>query len=185
MIIVIRLAKKEDMNQLLPLVMIILKDMELPLLQKKSEDEIEQLLLEASQDDTYRYSFTRALVIENEGIIEGVAFSYDSQDEAIIDDAWNRLSTIQEPLFVDKETLGNEWYLDSLAVRSSSRGQGYGTQLISAVCQLAKQNGAQCVGLNVDIHNPKAASLYHRLGFEKMGEVNLSSHRYDHLQKEI
>ena len=181
----IRLAKKEDIKQLIPLVMIILHDMELPLLQKMSEHEVARLLEEASQDETYRYSFKRALVLEKDGVIEGVAYSYPAKDEEKIDEAWEKLLATNEPLFKDKETMGDEWYLDSLAVRKEARGRGYGTQLLEAVYQLAYENHAPCVGLNVDKENTKAARLYHHLGFKKVGETMLSSHHYDHLQKEI
>lgn len=185
----IRVAKKEDIKQLIPLVMIILKDMELPLLSTFGEKKVQDLLEKASLEPMYRYSFERALVLEKDGIIEGVAYSYDAQDEEKIDEAWEALFEEEERhhyrLFIDKETIGDEWYLDSIAVRKEARGRGYGTQLLDAVYQLAKEKGAPCVGLNVDEHNPKAEALYRKVGYQYVGDCMISGHQYHHLQKPI
>lgn len=185
----IRPAKKEDIKQLVPLIMIILRDMELPLLKTLGEDKIMALLEEASQEDSYRYGIARALVVEKDGVIEGVAYGYGDEDEPIIDREWTRLlkeyGIEADNLFEDKETYPNEWYLDSLVVRKEARGRGYGSQLLDAVQEVAKTEGYPCVGLNVDKQNPKAAALYHRKGFEKVGDMMISGHDYDHLQRKV
>lgn len=183
----IRRAKKEDIKQLVPLVMIILRDMELPLLHTLGEDKIIELLEEASMEASYRYGFARALVVDHDGVIEGVAYGYPDSDEPLIDKEWTRLlakyGIEADNLFTDKETYPDEWYLDSLVVRKEARGRGYGTQLLNAVQELAEKEGYPCVGLNVDKQNPKAAALYHRVGFEKVGDMTISGHDYDHLQR--
>lgn len=45
------------------------------------------------------------------------------------------------------------------------RGRGVGTALIGAAESLARDQGRKCIGLGVEAANPRAASLYSRLGY--------------------
>lgn len=186
----IRLAKKEDIEQIVPLIMIILKDMELPLLTELGEEKVSEMMMEACEIEGYRYDYRRALVIDENNQIKGVAFGYLHSDEPTIDEAWNMVMNRNgyletQPLFIDKETFPNEWYLDTLVVDPKTQGKGYGTQLLKAVDQVAIDQGSHKVGLNVDKQNPAAKRLYERLGFSVVGEITLSSHQYEHMQKEV
>jgi ribosomal-protein-alanine N-acetyltransferase len=57
------------------------------------------------------------------------------------------------------------WEIASIAVREESRGQGVGTRLIEEFVEFARQRGAGHVALEVSVLNPRAQSLYRRLGF--------------------
>lgn len=186
----IRKAKKEDAKKISPLILVILKDMELPLLEMVSEEQLLRILSEAFLEADYRYGYRRAIVYEDHGEIAGVAFSYPSEEEKTID---KPLETILQnydlpegsQLFIDPETLPNEWYLDSISVDRNYRGQGIGTELLRALPTMAKKEGKSIISLNVDHSNPKAKKLYEREGFEKVGEMTLSGHLYDHMHKKI
>ncbi|MHC5227152.1 GNAT family N-acetyltransferase [Enterococcus sp. LJL99] len=186
----IRFATKKDGQAIAPLILVILKDMELPLLDIVSEETIVEILSEALGDPTYRYGFERGIVYEVEGEIAGVAFGYPSEDEPQIDEPLKKvLKKYDLPedvqLFVDPETLPDEWYLDTISVNEKFRGTGIGSKLLNALPDIAKRDGKKIIGLNVDQANPAAKKLYARKGFETVEEMTLSGHLYDHMQKKI
>lgn len=182
----IREARLSDVEQIIPLIMIILKDMELEFLLKYGEEKVTEILREGFRDQTFRYGYKRAVVLEEDNEILGVAFGYMEHEEAIIDlpltDVFSRMGIDEsEKMFHDKEASPEEWYLDSLAVRADQRGKGIGARLLEALPNFAKQQGADRIGLNVDKENPRAKKLYHRVGFETDGLVTISNHLYDHM----
>lgn len=186
----IRLAKKSDVDQVVPLIMIILKDMELEFLQKYGEETLTAVLTAAFSDETFRYSYTRGIVLEEENQILGVAFGYLAEDEQIIDQPlagiYQRFGIPEnEVMFTDKEAFENEWYLDSIAVRADQQGRGIGAQLLEALPTFATEKGACRIGLSVDDGNPRAKELYLRHGFKDVGRATISGHSYDHMQKNI
>ncbi|MDF0480745.1 GNAT family N-acetyltransferase [Vagococcus sp. PNs007] len=186
----LRSAKISDAEQVVPLIMIILKDMELPFLLKYGEEKVMTVLKKGFSTETYRYSYKRALVVEEEGEILGVAFGYNESEEATIDDPLFPILKEEgieeaEKMFTDKEAFENEWYLDSIAVRSDQRGRGVGALLLNALPEFARSQGADKLGLSVDDANPRAKKLYMREGFEEVGRKTISGHLYDHMQKNI
>ena len=186
----LRSAKISDAEQVVPLIMIILKDMELPFLLKYGEEKVTTVLKKGFMTETYRYSYKRALVVEEEGEILGVAFGYNESEESTIDDPLFPILKEEgigeaEKMFTDKEAFENEWYLDSIAVRSDQRGKGIGALLLNALPEFARSQGADKLGLSVDDANPRAKKLYMREGFEEVGRKTISGHLYDHMQKRI
>ena len=164
--------------------------MELPFLAKYGYQKTKEILELAFLDESYRYSYQRILVLEEAGEILGVACGYLDEDEKIIDlPVTNLLTQFEieptEKMFEDLETFPDEWYLDSIAVRDDQRGRGIGSQLLAALPEFARSSGAKRIGLNVDQANPQAKKLYLRHGFEVVGEMVLSGHQYEHLQKEL
>lgn len=185
----IRSAKKTDISQIIPLVMTILKDMELPFLDIAVATDINQILADAIADEEYRYSYRRALVYEENNEILGVAYSYSASDEefmdAPIDDIMTRYGYEGHKLFTDKEALPDEWYLDTISTKPEARGKGVGSALIDTVAKYAVDSGYQNLGLNVDVANHKARKLYERLGFKPVKKLVISQHHYEHMQKEL
>ena len=80
--------------------------------------------------------------------------------------AWYRLFKEKEPGygFVDEQTPEL-----SIAVVPSSRGKGYGDELLGALLEQARKDGFRQISLSVEPDNP-ALRLYERYGFEKVGE---------------
>ena len=155
----IRSATKEDGQAIARLVLVILKDMELPILEEVSEEQMIDLLAEATAYPTYRYGYQRILVYEHAG--EDVR------------------------LFIEEETLPNEWYLDTISVDERFRGMGIGSKLLDALPEVAKASGKQALGLNVDFDNPGARKLYASKGFKDVTTMTISGHLYNHMQKEV
>lgn len=187
----IRKAKEKDIAQLVPLIMIILKDMELPLLEQLGEEKLSEMLNDACHIEGYRYDYRRAMVIVDENdVVYGAAFGYRYDEEKHIDDVWNIVMNKygyieEEPLFSDKETLPGEWYLDTLVVSEQHRGHGAGEKLLDAAEILALDDGCHIIGLNVDESNPRAQKLYERIGYHEVQNITISGHQYHHMQKEI
>lgn len=184
----IRQAKKSDAPKIAPLLLVIWKDMELPILEVETEEAITIALVEAIQTEDYRYSYRHLHVFEKDGDIAGVLAGYPGKIEPDIDHAWNAIAkkhgiTYDAPIFVDKETFPGEWYLDSIVTNEKYRGHGVGTALLAKLTEIAAKDGEKVVGLNCDKGNPHAKRLYERLGFHVTGEITLSGHNYEHMQK--
>jgi ribosomal protein S18 acetylase RimI-like enzyme len=186
----IRFATKEDGPAIASLVLVILKDMELPLLNEVSETTILSILSHAVANPDYRYGYRRGLVYEEGGEVAGIAFGYPAEAEPTIDEPLKQsLKThgLSEDLklFDDEETLPNEWYLDTISVDEKYRGLGIGSKLLDELPKLAHKSGKEIIGLNVDAINTGARKLYERKGFKEVTKMTLSGHVYSHMQKHI
>lgn len=186
----IRFARKEDGEMIAPLILVILKDMELPIFDEVSEEMVLSILEEAIADPEYRYGYQRGLVYEIEGKVAGIAFGYSAEEEPMIDKPLQKILKkygINEDiqLFVDPETLPNEWYLDTISVGADFRGLGIGSKLLEALPEMAIRDGKTVIGLSVDEANPNAKRLYERHGFKAVEERMISGHLYEHMQKTI
>jgi ribosomal protein S18 acetylase RimI-like enzyme len=185
----IRFAQKEDRFAMAKLVLVILKDMELPFVHEIGEEKTLEILAEAMLEPEYRYGYTRGLVNEIDGEVAGVAFGYPDKDEPTIDAPLTKILEAagldkELKLFVDPETFPNEWYLDTICVDAKFRGQGIGSALLEALPKIAQRDGYTTIGLSVDKANPQAKRLYERQGFKVIAEREISGHLYDHMQKE-
>lgn len=63
-----------------------------------------------------------------------------------------------------------------LQVRPGLRGSGVGSHLIRTAETLAVTRGRPQVGLAVGTENPRAASLYERLGYQRTGAIDVSEY---------
>jgi ribosomal protein S18 acetylase RimI-like enzyme len=63
-----------------------------------------------------------------------------------------------------------------LQVREESRGEGVGSELISAAEVMARDRGYAFLGIGVSDDNPRALSLYRRRGFCRTGVVAISEY---------
>lgn len=182
--------QKEDGAAVAKLILVILKDMELDFLEEFGEEQALEAIAACFEDPTYRFGYARGLVEEIDGEIAGAVFGYPANKEAIIDlplQKYLRAQGIEDEvqMFIDPEAFPNEWYLDSIAVDERFRGQGIGSKLLTAVDRLATHEGEKVIGLNVDKANPNAKRLYLRDGFKDVGEIAISGHVYDHMQRKV
>ncbi|AQP53155.1 hypothetical protein CBF34_02410 [Vagococcus penaei] len=184
----IRQAQPKDVTDVINLVMIILKDMELAVFDKLSDEEVLNLLEEAyTKYPTYRYGYQTMIVKEIDGQVAGIAVGYPDKREKTIDADF--ITLLNEHglsddyrFFTEIEAFPNEWYLDTLVTSPDFRRQGVANSLLDALPEIARQQGCDKIGLNCDQINQQAQQVYLKKGFKKMGETTLSNHRYDHLQ---
>lgn len=183
----IRQAHKKEIPVIIDLVFIILKDMELPLLEKIPETTLKQMMAKAALDPTYRYSPERVTVYEKEGQVIGMAAGYPDTDEPIIDLALHKI--MEEAgypedyrLFTESEVFPDEWYLDTLVVNEQYRGMSIGKKLLTYLPEVAKNTGNDKIGLSVDVKNPQAKKLYEKMGYQTVGECMIGGHLYEHMQ---
>lgn len=186
----IRPPLAEERSQIIPLIRIIMEDMELPILQKIDATTFDKMMAEAMLNPQFRYSLTNTLVYILDGKVAGAVFGYPGEIEEQIDDAFHQLYpkynlTLTDTLYQDKETMSGEWYVDILAVYPEYRGHGIGTALLTAVEDLALRDGEQLIALNCDFDNPKAHHLYQQFGYHNHSQRVLSGHRYHHMQKSL
>ncbi len=185
----IRPAKTKDAKEIASLVLVVLKEMELPFVKEVGEEKTIEILTRAVEYPTYRYGYLRGIVKEIDGEVAGVAFGYKDSEEPLIDQPLEEVLASfglpHQSLFLELETYPDEWYLDTIVVKDTFRGRGVGAELIEAASQRAKAEGAPAMGLCVDLANPRARSLYERCGFEVVGTQVLSGHDYYHMQRKL
>ena len=185
----IRMAEKKDTKELCDLVWIVLKDMELPILNELPEKQLKEFIQEAMLDENYRYSYRRGIVCVRDNQIAGVSYGYKGELEPIIDkpltDIMEKLNLENSRLFTDQETQPGEWYLDTLVTAPNFRRQGVAVELLTALPEWAKGQGETVIGLNCDKENGSAKLLYEKMGYQKVGERLLSGHRYNHMQYKL
>ncbi|ANK59953.1 GNAT family N-acetyltransferase [Loigolactobacillus backii] len=183
----IRPAEKKDVKAVVPIINIVLEEMELPFLKNVDQKAFFDVLAKAYQTEDYRYSYRHGLVALRNDKVVGVAFGYPAEAEVHIDDALKVYlpelgADPNDKVFTDKEAFPGEWYLDTLSVAENQQHQGVGTELLKAIPDLAKKQGFNKVGLNVDVANPNAKKLYLKMGYKKVGMTTLSGHSYEHMQ---
>lgn len=187
----IRFAKPDDAKQAVDLILIVLRDMELAIFDKLSENKIKELLeLAFVKEPDYRYGYNNAIVKELDGKVAGIAFGYPDHWEDSIDDPFINILlqndlTEEYRLFSDPEVFKNEWYLDTIVTSPDFRGQGIAPELLNSLTKLALKHDRTKIGLNVDKINEHARHIYIKNGFEKVGEIDIANHDYDHLQKKV
>lgn len=186
----IRKAIKEDAKEIVPLIFTILEDMELPILKEVSKDKLKYVLEKGIEIENYRYSYNHTWVYEIEGKIAGIIVAYNGAVEEEDKNTWKCLATeynlgTDMPLFLDKETENEHYYIDTVSVHKDYRRQGIGKKLMEYVPLMAKENNKKIISLNCDKENLKAKALYEQYGFETESEKVLSGHIYNYMVRKI
>lgn len=188
----IRPAKKTDADDVVPILMQILNDMELDVIADIGADKVQELLIKAFENPDYRYGYQQVLVYVDDQTdhVKGICVGYPAAAEATIDDAltpYLKQFGLSEDmqLFTDVESKPGEWYLDSLAVAPDAQKQGIGGQLLDYLPEYLRAKGEMLISLNVDFGNAKAKRLYVHHGFSSDGELMIGSHHYEHLIRKI
>lgn len=77
------------------------------------------------------------------------------------------------------------FYIHSLVVKDKFNGENIGQIILGQIENDAKNNGCHFLRLDAEAKNPKLCSYYENLGFEKVGEKELSLSDYNLYQKEL
>lgn len=75
----------------------------------------------------------------------------------------------QPKAFLVAHPVGPEWELENIAVAAEARGRGLGTRLLGEFIDLARNNGAQAIYLEVRESNAAARALYEKSAFIASG----------------
>lgn len=185
----IRKAQPQDSAQIAPLIAMIYRDMEMPVLKNVSEADLLAMLtkLYAMPENIDGLAQT-FVAVDNQQVL-GVAFGHPAENEVAVNQILARVSATQSgfdgPLELGGEARPGEWYLSMLAVDPQTQGHGVGSQLLTALPKLVADLGETKLSLNVDDGNPRAAKLYHRQGFTVDGKLMIGVHPYEHMIKKI
>ncbi|MEK8128400.1 GNAT family N-acetyltransferase [Paenibacillus filicis] len=180
----IRPAKPEDSREVSQLVAIILRDMELPLVEKLTEEQLLDVIEQAFLSEDTRFSQSYITVQEIEGRVAGIAVVYPGRDADRIDRNLSELITRiypEERIVFEKEAEEDELYLDALCVFPEYRGQGVGTALLEATMSRSAEPGWSKLSLNVELFNQQARKLYERMGFVAEKDIRFAGHDYCHM----
>ena len=144
------------------------------LLGRHAEEIIARAFIEPGHDLSYQH----VLFAEADGNIVGMLLGYPGEahhhaDPAVLKHAagdWNLryrvVSTLFAPMIRILDTLPrSDHYLQAIAVDSRLRGQGIGSRLLDRAEQMARNNGAQRLALDVSANNHDAIRLYQNRGF--------------------
>ncbi|AKP68253.1 GNAT family N-acetyltransferase [Companilactobacillus ginsenosidimutans] len=184
-----RNAKEDDAEQILPTLFQIFDEMELDVFKEVGNDEMAKVIKEGFSLPEYRYGLDHILVNEIHDKIAAIAISYSEEEEDEIDvpllKIMRKHGIKQDSLFPDKEAWPGEWYLDSFAVAPEFQNQGIGTRALKGFIDLIRNSGEKVLSLNVDVDNAPAKHVYDKVGFQKVGQLYIGSHLYDHMQFDL
>ncbi|HLR91883.1 MAG TPA: GNAT family N-acetyltransferase [Atopostipes sp.] len=185
----IRKVRREELPQLIPFVFRILSDMDLPLLDVVSGDELNQIIADAMESPQYRYGYEHAWVCEQDNQVVGVLFGYPGEYVSLVDGPFHVALAERgiEPAEVKsgEETHSGEWYLDAIVIAPLYRNQGIARRMLQTIDNIARDAGYRKIGLNCPIENKIAFSLYSDVGFEIRTKTLLGDKVYYHMTKEL
>ena len=142
---------------------------------------------ESCADPRSMYSWTRAMIAEEDGVPVGCIISYRGDDYLPIREyTWSRLWKGVDSEVIRRsaiETYPGEYYLDSLSVEPGFRGHGLGKDLMKAAMDYGASLGYRKFALLVAVEKPRLKEYYASLGFKEVGEVNFFGHKYFRMLK--
>lgn len=183
----IRKAEPRDAAFAAPLIYEAIGDIAYTLTGATEADEAISLMAQFFAQQQNRLSYENAVIAMEGDEPMGLAlFYHGSQTEAIdrpfVEFVQKRTGVA--PALV-KEARDDEFYLDSIAVRSDKRGRGIGKKLLAAFEQEAIQRRHDRIALLVDEENPRARQLYEALGYRQDGTIRVSGHQFRHMVKSV
>ncbi|MNH95102.1 putative acetyltransferase [compost metagenome] len=184
----IRASRPEDAEDVAPLLYAAIGEIAFLLTGAQDPEHAIASMNELYQLPNHRLSYENTLVAEVDGRPIGfVLFYHGSRMDELDRPLLERLeaATGHKPHPFPKEARENEFYLDSLAVDPSFRGQGVGTLLMAAFEAEAVRLHYDRVSLIVDQDKPKAKQLYMGQGYIEDDVIEILGHPYHHMIKEI
>lgn len=182
----IRIARPEDAGNIAEAVMTALgEDLCKKLAGDKTLNEVRNLFTSLAAEENTQYSYQNSLIAETgTGEVAGICIGYDGADLVSL-----RRQFFKKALEIlgkdfqgmDDETSTDEFYIDTIAVKSEFRGKGIGKKLLTAQVRRVYETYNKPIGLLVDKENPVARHLYLSLGFKPAGERNFAGVPMEHL----
>lgn len=180
----IRLAKKENAKQIVPLIVQAIGEIAFMLTGTKTYEEATPILEYYVQSEINRLSYKNCLVKVSDGRVVGVIIAYKSSKLSMLDQ--EMLEIISRNLktdnaSVDSEADDEDYYIDTLSVHPDYQRYGIGTELLKALIDYAIKIDEKRISLNVDQENPAALRLYEKVGFKNSKVNYIIGHPYDYL----
>ncbi len=143
-----------------------------------------KFLLNFVEKENNQYSYQNCWVLEEATQVMAAVNVYDGAQlvelrQPVVDRIRRYINSNFDP---EDETQAGEYYIDSIGVNLKQQGKGTGLKLLEFIIDEYVYTRKQNLGLLVDEENPKAKSLYIKLGFERVGEQVLLGKRMEHLQ---
>lgn len=185
--IMIRPAKKEDRSKAAVLMVDAIHDIAEALTGESDERKILKQIEGFFCEEMNRLSYRNCLIKTAEGQPVGIVVAYHGKDAAALDAPILRhLLQIQgKDASLEAEADPADYYIDTVSVSPEFVGRGYGTELLQAAIQQARDQGFHTVSLNVEKSNVKARKLYERLGFEWRKNIVIHHHDYAYMVKSL
>lgn len=183
----IRPARIEDADQVIPLLYQAIGDIAYSLAGEADHEKAMQILQAFYVQEDNRISYRHVTVMEQDGLIVGILVAYDGGEADRLDQPiLDRPGRSQEKKYaLVKETRPGEYYLDTLSVSEAYQGQGIGRALMAAFEQQGRDLGHLQVSLIVERDNGRALMLYERQGYVKDDVIVIAGHEYNHMVKPI
>jgi ribosomal protein S18 acetylase RimI-like enzyme len=182
-------ARKEDVQEVLPLMLAAIGNIANTLAGTDDEAEAERILADFYTREDNRISYKHVLVDRREEGIAGMLISYAGDGAAVLDEAFvtrpGRDKGPRSNEIIAVEALEGEYYLDSIAVNERFQGQGIAKALISAFEQKGLEEGYNKLSLIVEPYNTRAHALYKKLNFIEEGMIEVSGSQYIRMVKHI
>lgn len=183
----IRKARKEDAREAVPLIMEAIGDIAMQLTGETEEAKVTQEFEHLFTRTDNRHSYLYTYVAEIEGSVAGVLVFYSAEQATTLDAHLEEYLSNKKgtAVKIDPETLPGEWYVDTVVVNPTYRGQGIGTKLLNYAEQLVKSFGGGKLSLNVETEKYAAISLYNRLSFDNVCPWTIIGEPFYHMVKTV
>lgn len=183
----IRQARKDDAEAVIPLIMLAIEELILPFTGYIQKKKAGRILKQYYETPGNRFSYDLITVDEQNGQITGMILCYFGKDSAAL------YTPIEEALFskrnkeisLDLEADYDEYYIDALAVYPQYQGQGIASALMKHSEQHAVSEGVNRIGLNVDINNAAAKNVYIQKGYVADKKIMLYHKPFWHMVKQL
>ncbi|UUV17003.1 GNAT family N-acetyltransferase [Fusobacteria bacterium ZRK30] len=169
----IRKAKKED--KVVDLIMSAAGEIFLPMDPSFTGNKAREVCQFLFQSEYNKLSFENCFVYEKNNTIMGMVIVYDQNLETSLGENQRAILFKEYNIDVDFpiEGIKNSYYIDSIAVGDRYQGQGIGKSLL----QFVTDKFNPC-GLIVDVEKKSARSLYEKVGFKILNNIDLFGNHY-------
>jgi len=183
----IREARKQDCKQAAVLILDAIHDIANALTGESEKGKVLKQLERYYCQERNRISYRNCLVKAVDDYPVGIVVAYDGKDAEALDEPIrdHLRQKSGKPPVIDQEADANDYYLDTISVSPVHGGKGYGTELLQAAMQHAKELGYGTVSLNVEESNARARQLYERLGFSAKKTIMINGHLYYYMIKPV
>jgi len=180
-------AVKEDLKEVMPLLLSAIGHIAYTLAGTEDDSEVERILGDFYVRDDNRISYKHVLVDRREDGIAGMLISYAGDGAPELDVPFitrpGRDKGVRADETIAVEAQEGDYYLDSIAVAERYQGQGIAKALISAFEQKGAEAGCSKLSLIVEPENARAYAIYKKLGFAEDGTILVSGSPYIRMVK--